>query len=319
VRTRGLLDEPTTRHRHRAYGVELACDFALPTWAGAASADEAREIVVTAVDRATLDRLSSEGGTVLHRATVAGGAELTVHRGAGGDHLIRCGAHAFHLDAGRRRLLCAPPSQPDVAWWHALLDWATYCAAAIGGGQFLHASAVALEGLGAVAIAAPAGGGKTTLAAELVAAGARFVCDDALALELRDGLVVAHPGTPFACLDRSRAALADRLGGVCGELGGELWVAIGEMVPEALPLAAVVVLDRRPEGPERPLAEPAGFLALPGLEIGFAGAGAGSRRFDLLATLAEQAPPLRLRASSATTPAALAAALLERLGSRSAP
>ena len=57
----------------------------------------------------------------------------------------------------------------------------------------LHASAVALDGR-ALAFVAPSGTGKTSVAAHLVARGASFLTDDALAVEPVPGGLLAHPG-----------------------------------------------------------------------------------------------------------------------------
>lgn len=59
----------------------------------------------------------------------------------------------------------------------------------------LHASVVEIDG-GAVALLGAPGGGKTTLAAALVAAGARFVVDDLAALDATGPRLAVHAGYP---------------------------------------------------------------------------------------------------------------------------
>jgi hypothetical protein len=60
----------------------------------------------------------------------------------------------------------------------------------------LHASVAVVDG-GAVAFLGTKGGGKTTAATSLMAAGHRLLVDDLLALRSRDGQVVAQPGYPM--------------------------------------------------------------------------------------------------------------------------
>jgi hypothetical protein len=283
--------EQIVRCRYAAYGIELDCDFALPAW-GIAGARPApgRRIAATAVEPAELTALWSGSYRRLHAATVGDGMALTVDRGREGDHLIAHGEHRFHLSADGARLGCAL-EEADPRRWHALLDWAAYATAVLTGGQCLHAAAVRVPGVGLVAIAAPPEAGKTTLAAELIAAGCEFFSDDVLALGVRDGRVIGHPGPPFAGL-----ALT---------------------VPAARPelVGAVILLDRRPDGPPRPRFAAQGVMALRAHVAGFDGGGE-AERFALLAALAEQAPPLRLEASDAVPAAVLAAAVRATLAER---
>lgn len=63
----------------------------------------------------------------------------------------------------------------------------------------LHASSVVVDGV-AVAFLGTKGGGKTTAAAAMLAAGHAFLTDDLLALTLRDDAVLAQPGYPMVRL-----------------------------------------------------------------------------------------------------------------------
>lgn len=306
--------ESPARRRYRAYGVELDCDFPLPPLSGpAAGPGPGPTIEVRRAGRAEL-RAGWDGGTVLHEARLDGGAEVRVERGDGGEHLIRRGEHRFRLSGDLRRMLCAPPLRPDAAWESSLLDWAPYAAAVLARRECLHAGAVTV-GDRVLAVAAPAGGGKSTLVAALVGAGARFFSDDVLALERHGTEVLAHPGAPFGWLARRRRGLAAGLGTVRAEVDGELWVEVADPATEPALLAAVVILDRRADGPRTPRFAPAGFPALRSLSIGFGGAGGGeARRLALLADLAAQAEVLRLEVDPTCPPGALAVAILARLG-----
>jgi hypothetical protein len=76
---------------------------------------------------------------------------------------------------------------------HLLLDQVLPLALAAEGRLVLHASAVYRENAGIVALAGPAGAGKSTLAAALIREGWRVVSDDGLLVEERDGRVCAVP------------------------------------------------------------------------------------------------------------------------------
>ena len=71
----------------------------------------------------------------------------------------------------------------------------------------LHASGVVLDGR-AVLITGPSGAGKSSLAAALVRAGGQLLSDDAVALALSDGTLIAHAGSVALQL---RAAEDERL------------------------------------------------------------------------------------------------------------
>ena len=275
---------------YRAYGIELACDFALPAVPPPLPEATAPVQVVSArLGSGTEIAARWSGGRPVHRTRLAGGIPLTIERGRDGDHLIRCGADRFHLSADLARLTCPAPRSP--AAWQALLDWIPYSAAVLAGVQCVHAAAVIIDGA-AIALAAGSGSGKSTLAAELVGRGAEFLCDDVLALSARDGQVVAFPGPPFA------------------KLGSEPWVEPARRARQPAPVAAVVALERSAGGPPQPRVEPWSFIGLRRLAIGIPRPeDAEAERFAALADLARQASLLRLAAADTVGPAALAAAL----------
>ena len=121
-------------------------------------------------------------------------------------------------------------------------------AAVLQGLDVVHASAVACEG-GVAAFVGPSGAGKTTVATRLVARGASLVTDDALALEVSHGAVVAHPGPPFVAIAPTDAALAD---GALTWLGPRVGASdkphfAAPVCAGALPLRAVYYLEARAE------------------------------------------------------------------------
>jgi hypothetical protein len=297
VSVTGVLDDTATRSRHLAYGIQLDCDFALPLASDGESGAAAHRVRVEARPRERVETgWSGGGGRPLHQTVLDDGRAFSVERGRAGDHLLRYGSQRFHLAAGLDRIACAPPPTPDRGWQRALLDWVAYSVAILAGGHCLHAAAVRTEA-GVLAVAAPAGGGKTTLASALRAGGgADFFCDDALFLELREGRMIAHPGPPYASVE-------DR------------WRAVPGAARAPAPLAAAVLLDRAGDGPPIPELRPTPPLELRGAMVGFPRPEHREERlFALLAALANQAPVLRLRAHRAVPADVLAAALGEQLG-----
>jgi hypothetical protein len=167
------------------------------------------------------------------------------------------GFGAFHISASGRRILAAPNAIAAWRWQRYLIGRVLPFAALLQGLEPLHASAVATP-TEAVLIVGAAGAGKSTLAAALLGAGLTFVADDVVALQLRGGAVLAHPGAPLLSMRPSaRGAsgspalrgLGDRVG--ADRLGLRLSIARTEA---ALPVCAVYLLggdDGAQSGPAR--------------------------------------------------------------------
>lgn len=131
---------------------------------------------------------------------------------------LRHGTHIVSEDG--RTIASAPPGWGGWRWQRLLFAQVLPLAAKLQGFELLHASAVHF-GQAVVAFVASSGTGKSTLAANLVARGARFVTDDVLALACSNGVVVAHPGPALLGLTEAeyrrmpagrKAALGSRLG-----------------------------------------------------------------------------------------------------------
>ena len=304
-RVRGARARGDGLRRHQGFGLVFVCDLPLP---GFPAAPGGREPDLDMLLAAPDDVAQAWSGPAHEPAAVEltiDGLPYRVERGVGGDHRFSYGdLAAFHLSPDARTLLCSPADAADPAWRRVLLDSVLATVALLHGFEALHAAAVAGSD-GVVAFMGRTGGGKTTLAAELVRRGLPLVCDDVLALT-RDGggAILAHPAPPVMNLPHAAPPVAaQRL----ASFGDEDWVAIEHAATGPARLAAVCVLDRR-SGLDAAI-QPAETSALDLLAHGLRSGRAPERmeaRFELLADIAEQVPAFILEADPCTHPARLA-------------
>jgi|GEM_PF-6221386 len=241
------------------------------------------------------------------------GAPFLVERGRAGDHRFVHGERSFHLLSADGRLLrSAWHEEEGPTRWRVLLDSVLFSVSLAFGYEALHAGAIRTEA-GVLAIAAAAGGGKSTLLAELLKGRATLVSDDVVVLQARGGTApLAHPGAPLMTVP---AAVKPLPGTSIALTGGERWVAVAT-VPEPLPLAGLVLLDR---GPGRPTVmqrvdDPLAILL--GSLLRFPRTTERERaRFEIAAAIASHVPVWRLSAEPRVTPVKLADLLRERLAS----
>jgi hypothetical protein len=235
-----------------AFGLDLAGDFPAPgLWTGAAPASAARPVSLEIVPHAMLERPSpGRGWEPLRRQQIDRDGRMLAldeHREHGyWMHVDGFGSHLIARDG--RRILMAPAAVEPWRWQRLLTAQVLPIAALAQGVELFHASAVAL-GSSVLAFTGRSGAGKTTLASQLMIAGATFVCDDALAVEQISGDMIAHPGPALMnlrdCAARplsveERGELGTDLG--CDEAGPRLLV---RRKATALPLRALYVLRRR--------------------------------------------------------------------------
>jgi hypothetical protein len=148
-------------------------------------------------------------------------------------------------------LLCDP--EPGSAEWSALLTaQALPLAATLQGFEVLHASGVVLRGRAAL-FAGPPGAGKSSLAAALLRRGdAELLSDDTVALELRAGAPIAHPGAALLLL---RAAEHERLSARERAVLGPPETFLGKqryspsVTASSAPFGELFLLERSTHGP----------------------------------------------------------------------
>ncbi len=257
---------PDERHRGEAFGLSIRSAIDVP---GLLPPGEARlptldlEIgdqrdLECAWDPAGATRLSEErfGGPEADRA-------IDASPRSGYRLFARYFGEAVVSPAGDR-MLAVPPPIASWRWQRFLVGRCLPLAAMLCGYEVLHAGAIG-DGGGVIAIIGPSGAGKTSLTWHLVRTGARFVTDDVLAVQERDGAIVAHAGIAVANLRgpehelATSEAAAPSLRRLLGHSGSDKFhYEVSAPAAPAAPLRAVYFLLPRAPGATRitPLASP---------------------------------------------------------------
>jgi hypothetical protein len=223
-----------------------------------------------------------------------------------GGYLLRFPEMAdFHVSAGGRRVRCHPRAGlPAETLRHLLIDQVLPLAIGRSRPLVLHASAVHVPRLGAVAFAGGTGQGKSTLAAALASHGCRMLSDDCVVIGGSPARPLALAGYPGVRLWRdSAAALGWRNGTRVAHYTPKRRVADSSVrfTPRPSPLKAIFVLDgryatgpacrTREIGAAERLVAMTRFLYLMDVED----PRQLSRAFGALATLVQRVPVVRLR------------------------
>jgi hypothetical protein len=288
--------------RTHAFGLSLQFEDETPPGAWVEGSGRGPELLVRDASREALAAAWSGTKSTGWEAPIDG-MSFRVERGVRADHLfVHGGRPACHLDVAGTTLLRAVARENAAGGWRVVLDSVLFSVALLRGLEALHAGAVIGDG-GAIAIAAAAGGGKSTLLTALIANGFELLADDVVALESDGEALLAHPGPPLMTVPAAAPSLP---GEELAAIGEERWLAT-PVFPEARPLGAVVLLNRRAGARTAllPLATP--FLSLLPMMLRFPRTPARERaRFELAAAVAASVPVWELRAEPTVPPAALA-------------
>lgn len=169
-----------------------------------------------------------------------------------------------------------------------------------------------------VALAARQGGGKSTLAAELVRRGGTLFADDIVALAGSDEGVVGHPGPAIMNLPYAVDPASVGATEVLAEFGEERWVALPERPAAATapaPLAAVVMVSRAAGLGLRCRPVPATALTLLPFAVFLPHmADRARQRFERFGRLAESTQLLELTCDPQTPVADMAEAVERQVG-----
>jgi hypothetical protein len=234
------------RRLAQAFGLDIELSFAAPGLPAAGGPARGHPTRVDLVPPAEIDRDWPAGrATRVLEESFGGPGEPARTIDADPVAGYRLYARRFGLallSPDGSRVLCSPPEVEPWNWQRFLVGRILPWAAVLRGLEVLHASAVAIDGR-AVAFVGATGAGKTSLALQLVARGARFLTDDVLALD--EGGLRAHPGAAIAAVRPEErelipAATWDRLGAVLGH-SEKTYVEVPRE-PGAVPLAALYFL-----------------------------------------------------------------------------
>lgn len=176
---------PVNRHLVHGLVVDSTVDLPGVTTAGL---DGPADLMVDLAACEPVPLHPAEGPLVLEDRREASPVWVTEHHG--GLWLRVAGMIDLELDPPGTRLQARPdPACPPGLTGLLTVGWGLPLVVTVRGGLVLHASAVVL-GEVAVAVVAPRGGGKTSMASLLVAGGAHLLTDDTLRVD---------PGEPPRC------------------------------------------------------------------------------------------------------------------------
>ncbi len=299
-----------------AYGLRVQSAFEVPISDSTEVAEEPDLTLRLAEKDEVIGHWSDANGTPAWQTTFPNDRHVRCERGQAGDHLLTFGRRAtFHLDRTGRTLLCAPADPESLSWQRFLLDTALQCASLIRGFEALHASAICVpEGI--VAFVAAPGGGKSTIAAELVQRGRPLFSDDVVALSRIGGKVLAHPGPPLMTLPADHRGVTQEMGDSLGVLpdDGMAWVRVRQGGSGPQPLAELFILDRRRAVAPQAIREPVGGgRLLPHMLSLNRDSGRALTRSGLLYELVRSVPVYRLQAGCDGDLAGLADIVEDRL------
>ncbi|HEY1450568.1 MAG TPA: hypothetical protein VGF47_06400 [Solirubrobacteraceae bacterium] len=198
---------------------------------------------------ATPERLTQQwtttGEPVAWRGQLGDGRELTIERGLHGELLFTYERTARYLLSGDEHTLICAPERSGHDWQRTLLGKVLPFVSIWRGHEALHASAVESPH-GVVAVLAPSGMGKTTLALALIERGWPLFSDDVLVLANDGECVLAHPGTPHMNVEATDGPQSGRLGRTLDDFATERWIAAHTTATVPRPVALLCALERRP-------------------------------------------------------------------------
>lgn len=303
------------------FGLDVSSDVPLSFLQHARAAPTGRRLAISVADKAAAaPAWPNSAELVCDQRESDGTASFSIEAHPAAGYLIRGPSYGSHLlSPDGRRALCMPGDCAEGAWQRLLIAQVLPFAAVLHGLEVLHASAVVADG-SAIAFVGPSRAGKTSIALELCRLGATFLADDVLTLERTGEDLLGHPGTPVAGIDHAEVRRLARIGDT--PRGQPLAINTRERLirmrgaSEPAPLGALFFLDRRRDGPDKPIFEPAAD-AQQLLAATFNSVLTDSRRLrgllDVCALLARRRVE-RIRVGPNVDPAELTAAVQRRIG-----
>jgi hypothetical protein len=237
-------------HRSTVFGLDVWADRPLSYLEGA-RAERTGRVLDLLLDRAGHTSWPADARTISAQEGPDGTVAIRIESDPEAGFLLtgpRYGRHVLSPEG--RRLRCIPDDAAESEWQRFVIAQVLPFAAALQGLEVLHASAVAF-GERALAMTGPSGAGKTSLALAACRLGASMIADDVVSLERSGGELLAHPGSPVAGIahaEAERLAVRSETFSPLGLDERERMIAT-ELIAGPVPLRAVLVLDRRPDGP----------------------------------------------------------------------
>jgi hypothetical protein len=242
-----------------AFGLDIESEMPLALLAGASARRTGRRLGVS-VSEGAKRRWPASSQRLCDDFQPDGSLVYKIEADPEAGYLISGPEYGTHLLSRDARLLqCDPEGLSEGSWQRLLIAQVLPFAALLQGLEVFHASAVVRDGQ-AVAFLGRSRAGKTSLALELCRRGASFLADDVLAVECRDGQLLAHPGSPLVGVERvdgdNEIELRQAMGGTVVAVNARerLVRVVGAAEPVAL--AAMFFLDRRADGLPSPRFEP---------------------------------------------------------------
>ena len=286
---------------YSAFGLIWSSTFPLPM---AAAAHGEADVALRLCE--DVDTLWSGDPSTLDWLFKIDGGPFVIQRGSGGDYRLapRQGAR-FHVARDASAISCESAVLADPASQRLLLDTVLWTTTLLHGIEGLHASAVQTES-GVIAFLAASGGGKTSVAVELVRRGYALFCDDVLMLERCNAGFVAHPSPPLMNLPAAMALDGLRVDPIA-QIGDESWVSVADIATQPSGLARLFVLNRAGGLEERIVAiDPTVLDLLPHAQVHALADGWERRRFELCSDLALNVPLSRIDVDPAASPSQIA-------------
>lgn len=294
-----------------AYGLYLKSSFELLGTKPAVSiGHELPTLGLSLLEPGELEQKWHPAGPPEWRGRLGDGCDLVIEPGTGGDVLFTYidptatqERARFRLRDSMRQLDCAP-RQSGLDWQRALIGKILPSIAVMVGYEALHAASVESDE-GVVAIMAPSGTGKSTLAIELLRRGLPLFADDVLVLGGDSSTARAHPGTPH--MNIALTADSHELGVTLDVLNEERWIAAHATTKGPREVRMLCLLERGPNLPLRALPLSPNPIVLAPYMLGLSLDVKRQRsRFGLYGDLLESATLIRLTAGLEHRPEQLA-------------
>jgi hypothetical protein len=199
-----MTDAEAARWRGRAFGVVVESRTPLAGLLADPNGSAAPVVEWQAVAEDVLgSEPLSERESLVDRRHPDGRSFMSIEQDPELGYRIAAPGFGAHLVAPDGSLIRSSfPPGADEVWQRLFFAQALPLAAALNGLALFHASAVVVDDE-AYAFVGLSGSGKTSVAAQLVARGARMLTDDVLALEPVDGEIRAHAGPARISIERS--------------------------------------------------------------------------------------------------------------------